>query len=239
MTIYLHELSTEDVIFPPIDQALEEPDGLLAMGGDLSCNRIINAYRHAIFPWFSRGQPILWWSPSYRATITANLCHISKSMKRCIRKQAHQISINHNFEAVIRHCAQPRAAQPETWITDIMIKAYLVLHEMGIAHSVEVWGESNMLIGGLYGVNIGKVFCGESMFSLASNTSKLAFIALNQHFKKHGGELIDCQMLTQHLQSLGVKPTSRDEFQKQLINLRDEQIHSDCWKQQMIGMVLS
>jgi len=239
MTIYLPQLSANDVIFPPIDQALGDPDGLLAMGGDLSCERLINAYRQAIFPWFSEGQPILWWSPKQRSTMNANLCHISKSMKRCIRKKAHKISINHNFEDVIRYCAQPRAEQAETWITDAMISAYLALHEIGVAHSVEVWDETNKLVGGLYGINIGRVFCGESMFSLASNTSKLAFIALNQHFKKHGGELIDCQMLTEHLKSLGVTPTIREHFQKQLINCRDEKIDSKCWDQQVIAIQLS
>ena len=229
MTIYLPELSPDNINFPCIDTALNEPDGLLAMGGDLSPERIYNAYRHAIFPWFSAGEPILWWSPLERATIKANQCHISKSMKRFIRKHHYTVTLNHDFSAVIEHCTLPRTQQAETWISHEMIDAYTELHKLGKAHSVEVWDENKMLIGGLYGINVGKIFCGESMFSLAPNTSKLAFIALNQHFKKFGGEIIDCQMMTEHLNSLGVSPVTRKTFQKQLITLRDQYMSKDCW----------
>ena len=229
MPIYLPTLSTTDFIFPSIDTALSEPDGLLAMGGDLSAPRILNAYRHAIFPWFSEGEPLLWWSPSERATIKVNQCHISKSMKRFLRKQHYTITINTQFENVIRACSKPRTQQQETWISENIINAYCELHHLGIAHSIEIINENQQLVGGLYGINVGKVFCGESMFSLEENTSKLAFIALNQHFKKYGGEIIDCQMMTEHLKSLGVSPIDRKTFQDQLIEFRDQPVDQKCW----------
>lgn len=234
MPIYLPKLSHENIVFPAIHQALKDPDGLLAMGGDLSSSRIFNAYRQAIFPWFSEGEPILWWSPSERATIKANHCHISKSMKRFLRKHSYRISINTRFEQVIRACSQPRTQQQETWISEDIINAYCELHEQGHAHSIEIIDESDQLIGGLYGVNVGKIFCGESMFSLKPNTSKLAFIALNQHFKNHGGEIIDCQMMTEHLNSLGVRPILRDDFLVLLLNYRDNSVTTSCWDKQTI-----
>ena len=234
MAIYLPELSHENIAFPAIRQALKEPDGLLAMGGDLSSSRVFNAYRQAIFPWFSEGEPILWWSPSERATINANNCHVSKSMKRFLRQQPYRITINSQFEQVIRACSQPRTQQQETWISEDIIRTYCELHKSGHAHSIEINDEHDQLVGGLYGVNVGKVFCGESMFSLKSNTSKLAFIALNQHFKSHGGEIIDCQMMTDHLYSLGVRPILRDDFLVQLMAYRDSPLSASCWDKQTI-----
>jgi leucyl/phenylalanyl-tRNA--protein transferase len=233
MTIYLPELSLKNNLFPNVSEALDDPDGLLAIGGDLKPERIISAYRHGIFPWFSVDQPILWWSPSERATISPSQCHISKSMKRLINKKLFTVTINQAFFQVIKACAQPREAQVETWITDSIQQAYINLHRKNFAHSVEVWN-GKQLVGGLYGVCIGSYFCGESMFSKENNASKLAFIALCQHFKKYNGQRIDCQMLTKHLQSLGVHEQSREEFIEDLSKFKDVSIDKACWVKQQI-----
>ncbi|MCW8996881.1 MAG: leucyl/phenylalanyl-tRNA--protein transferase [Psychromonas sp.] len=234
-TIYLPELTDNKASFPDLNLALEEPDGLLAMGGDLSPERIINAYRNGIFPWFSDEQPILWWSPSKRAAIKPELCHISKSMKRLLRKNKFTITINHAFSEVISYCASPRSTQAETWITNTMIDAYIKLHEQGFAHSIEVWLEGK-LVGGLYGVCVGSVFCGESMFSKVSNSSKVAFIALNQHLSRFKDTLIDCQMQTEHLNSLGVKELTRAQFINYLQQYKAQQLPQSCWVQQEISV---
>ncbi|PKF60425.1 leucyl/phenylalanyl-tRNA--protein transferase [Psychromonas sp. psych-6C06] len=235
MTIYLPQLSDDVQFFPPVDKALKDPDGLLAMGGDLSTDRIVNAYRSGIFPWFSAGEPLLWWSPSERATMKAGDVHISRSMKRFINKQSMTITVNHCFEKVIRACALPRATQSETWILDEMIEAYISLHKFGHAHSIEVWC-SGILVGGLYGVCIGQTFCGESMFSQKDNSSKLAFIALNQHFKAFNGKIIDCQMQTDHLQRLGVTTISRTEFINKLLQTKNALLKPGCWDKQPISI---
>ena len=231
MTIYLPQLSNDTNLFPNVEQALQDPDGLLAIGGDLSPARILSAYQHGIFPWFNDGEPILWWSPSERATINAGDVHISKSMKRFINKSTLTITLNHCFSQVIYACAAPRATQSETWISDQMIAAYIQLNELGLAHSIEVWDEE-MLVGGLYGICVGDIFCGESMFSQKNNSSKLAFIALNQHFQSIGGKIIDCQMQTAHLESLGVNAISRDTFIKQLMSGKNSVLKNGCWNQQ-------
>jgi len=236
MTIYLPQLSDDPRLFPDVTQALVDPDGLLALGGDLSPERIINAYRQGIFPWFNSGEPLLWWSPSERATIPANRVHISKSMKRFINKRSMTITLNHSFSAVINACAQPRATQAETWISAEMIDAYIKLHTLGLAHSVEVW-HAGKLVGGLYGLSVGQTFCGESMFSHMNNSSKLAFIALNQHFKSFGGQLIDCQMQTDHLTSLGVTATPRATFITQLKRGKDQPLKNGCWDKQAIDVI--
>ncbi|ABM03999.1 Leucyltransferase [Psychromonas ingrahamii 37] len=233
MTLYIPELPINNTIFPDTSLALSDPDGLLAMGGDLSPQRIIKAYQQGIFPWFSDGQPILWWSPSQRAIIQPNLVHISSSMKKIISKNNFSLSINHAFHDVIDACAAPRGNQNETWITFDMIAAYQKLHQQGIAHSIEVWRD-NKLVGGLYGVCIGSVFCGESMFSKEDNTSKIAFIALCQHFDKFKGQLIDCQILTKHLQSFGVQNESRDNFINYLNQYKNININKKCWDKQTI-----
>jgi len=233
MTIYLPQLSDDPQLFPDIEQALDDPDGLLAMGGDLSPQRIINAYHNGIFPWFSEGEPLLWWSPSERATINAGTVHISKSMKRFINKQQMSITLNHCFSAVIQACAKPRIKRADTWINQDMIEAYVQLHKLGLAHSIEVWFEGE-LVGGLYGVCVGQTFCGESMFSQMNNSSKLAFIALNQHFQANGGKVIDCQMQTEHLKSLGVNTLSRADFKKSLSVTRDRLLDKSCWLKQAL-----
>lgn len=229
----LTALSINNITFPDPESALDEPDGLLAIGGDLSSERLINAYQHAIFPWFSDADPILWWSPAERAIIDPKEVHISKSMLKFLRQTAYKITLNQAFHEVIKACAQPRKTQAETWITRDIQAAYQNLHHLGFAHSIEVWDQQT-LVGGLYGVNIGGIFCGESMFQQQTNASKMAFIALCQHFASFNGCLIDCQMLTAHLQSLGVKGNTRSHFLKQLHRYKHDPIAAECWQKQTI-----
>ena len=235
MPIYIPELNDNQALFPDINDALDIPDGLLAMGGDLSPERIINAYHNGIFPWFSDGDPILWWSPSKRATIKPGCCHISTSMKKLLKRKKFSVTVNHAFSQVITNCAAPRAYQAETWITDAMVAAYIKLHQQGFAHSIEIWQEQK-LVGGLYGLCVGALFCGESMFSSVSNCSKIAFIALNQHLQRFQGKLIDCQMQTAHLRSMGVEEISRGQFMTELIKYREQKTDKGCWKSQEISI---
>jgi leucyl/phenylalanyl-tRNA--protein transferase len=200
--------------FPDPDNALTEPDGLLAVGGDLSPQRIIIAYLNGIFPWYSHGQPILWWSPNPRAVLFPEKLHVSKSLKKIIRKNTFRTTMDQAFEQVIYLCAQtPRKDQDGTWITDDMQRAYLKLHKLGIAHSAECW-LGDQLVGGLYGLALGKVFFGESMFSHHNNASKIAFVHLLDELKKSDYALIDCQVTTDHLISLGAEEIPRSQFLK-------------------------
>ncbi len=198
--------------FPPVENAT--PQGLLAYGGDLSPERLAAAYKAGIFPWYSKDEPILWWSPDPRMVLFPHELKISKSMKKLFRKQTFEVSYNKNFAAVIENCAKiKREGQEETWITQEMITAYKELHKTGLAQSVEVW-ENNNLVGGLYGIYLKEkqVFCGESMFTKVSNASKYGFISLVQKLEKEGVQLIDCQMYTPHLASLGAREIPRKEF---------------------------
>lgn len=217
------------VEFPPVEKALKEPNGLLATGGDLSTSRLINAYHNGIFPWFNVGEPILWWSPDPRAVLNPQQLHISHSMRKLIRKQPFKITLNHAFSQVIHYCAEER--DEGTWIGPQFRTAFSELHELGIAHSVEVWLQEK-LVGGLYGIAQGKVFCGESMFSRHDNASKCALIALCQHFIANGGELLDCQILNPHTESLGAREISRQEFLSRLRQLQQESTTSLCWQPQ-------
>lgn len=199
----------EHLIFP--DPSLAEPDGLLAIGGDLSAQRLNIAYETGIFPWYSNDEPILWYSPHERFVLFPDQLKISKSMRQVLRSKKFKVTFNQNFEAVIDNCASTfRAGQKGTWITDDMKKAYLELHQKGKAHSVEVW-QDDKLVGGLYGVEVKQIFCGESMFSKVSNASKVALIALVQ---QKNYEMIDCQMYTEHLNSLGAVMITMAEYQK-------------------------
>jgi len=199
----------ERPVFP--DPALAEPDGLLAIGGDLSAKRLLNAYDAGIFPWYSNKQPVLWYSPHERFVLFPDQLKISKSMRQLLKSGQFTVTFDRDFSAVIRACASVfRAGQKGTWITGDMEKAYLELHKQGKAHSVEVWQNAE-LAGGLYGVEVNQIFCGESMFSKVSNASKTALIALCQ---QKNYDLIDCQMHTEHLESLGARMISRKEFQK-------------------------
>lgn len=195
--------------FPPTHTALTDPDGLLCAGGDLQPNRLIQAYQHGIFPWFSEGEPILWWSPSQRTVIPCNRIHVSRSMKRFLNKTPFEMRKNTDFSAVIRGCAAPRIQQSETWILPEMIEAYEALHTLGYAHSIECW-QNEELVGGVYGIKVNGVFCGESMFSRVSNASKTALIHIASMPEYH---TIDCQMPNAHLQSLGAINIHRGAFE--------------------------
>ncbi|MCL6269894.1 leucyl/phenylalanyl-tRNA--protein transferase [Sansalvadorimonas sp. 2012CJ34-2] len=211
-------IDEQNPIFPPTELALVEPDGLLCAGGNLNIETLVAAYRQGIFPWYSEGQPILWWSPDPRMVLTPEIFHLSRSMKRFVKTTKLRVTSNSAFPEVISACASiARAGQEGTWITDEMQQAYCDLHQKGYAHSVEVWNQSQ-LVGGLYGIALGKVFFGESMFSLTSNASKLALTGL---VSSGLFELIDCQQHTPHLESLGAKLMSRHVFLARVNELVD------------------
>ncbi|CAN7579955.1 leucyl/phenylalanyl-tRNA--protein transferase [Pseudomonas sp. LjRoot71] len=214
-------LQRDSLDFPPLNKALREPNGLLAAGGDLRTERLIQAYRHGCFPWFQDGQPILWWSPDPRTVLLPDELHVSRSLAKVLRQGRYQVSFDQAFADVIRACAAPRSYAAETWITSPMQDAYLELHRSGIAHSVEVWRDGE-LVGGLYGLAMGQLFFGESMFSRADNASKVGFATLVERLKAWGFVLIDCQMPTEHLLSLGARTISRDEFARYLSRHLDQ-----------------
>jgi leucyl/phenylalanyl-tRNA--protein transferase len=198
-----------EIVFPPVDHS--EPDGLLAIGGDLSTERLLLAYHKGIFPWYE-GEYILWWCPDPRFILLPEELKVSRTMKRLLKKNAFDFTINKAFAEVIHHCKKiKRHDQNGTWITDEMEEAYKRLHTLGYAHSAEVWNEGR-LVGGLYGIRLGKIFFGESMFSLEDNASKYAFIKYIEQLTKEGTELIDCQVYTEHLESLGGRMISRIKF---------------------------
>jgi leucyl/phenylalanyl-tRNA--protein transferase len=202
-------VSDNEIKFPPVHVA--DPDGLLAIGGDLSPERLLEAYRSGIFPWYDT-EPILWWCPDPRFVLFPKELHVSKSMSSLLRKNAFEFTVNKAFEQVISHCKiVPRKGQQGTWITDDVKQAYLLMHWKGYAHSAEVW-QDGKLAGGLYGVRLGKVFFGESMFSIQSNASKYAFIKYVEHLTREGIEMIDCQVYTNHLESLGARFIARRLF---------------------------
>lgn len=201
--------------FPPVELALDDPNGLLAVGGDLSPERLIKAYGLGIFPWFNHGQPILWWSPNPRAILLPDQLHISRSLRKTIRRGSYKITLDKAFADVMQACAAPRPQQADTWITPEMHAAYLQLHKIGVAHSVEVWFDDK-LVGGLYGLSIGQAFFGESMFSRASNASKVAFVYLVRQLHAWQFKLIDCQVSSEHLKSLGAIDIERTQFTKLL-----------------------
>lgn len=198
--------------FPPLSQALEEPEGLLAFGGDLTPQRLIHAYSQGIFPWYSEGQPILWWSPDPRMLLAISELRISRSLRKHLRHSDWHISANRDFEQVIDHCAgQARPGQNGTWITREMRDAYCRLHQGGVAHSIEVWRQHQM-VGGIYGIALGQFFFGESMFSIATNASKTALVALCRAMELRGLRWLDGQVESDHLASLGFQPRPRHDF---------------------------
>ncbi|MEE4252833.1 MAG: leucyl/phenylalanyl-tRNA--protein transferase [Desulfuromusa sp.] len=201
--------------FPPVEAA--EDYGLLAVGGDLSPERLLLAYSLGIFPWYNPGEPILWWSPDPRCVLFPNSLHISRSLKRFMRKQLYRVSLNEHFSGVIYWCRRLRVGSDGsgTWITPEMKKAYIRLHQLGFAHSVECW-DGDQLVGGLYGICIGRFFFGESMFSRSKNASKVVLVHLMAHLQKQGFALLDCQQTTDHLVSMGAEEISRKEFQQHL-----------------------
>ena len=214
-------LSPTNNIFPSPALALQEPNGLLAAGGDLSPERILAAYRQGIFPWFNPEDPILWWSPSPRTVIFPTELHISKSLRKTLRSGTYRVTFDHCFKDVMRACAAPRSYADGTWISEDIIAGYSELHKLGHAHSVEVW-KADELVGGLYGMALGHVFFGESMFSRANNASKVGFAHLVQQLIAWGFQLIDCQVANNHLFSLGAVEITRDEFQQLLLNFTNK-----------------
>jgi len=204
--------------FPPLESALREPNGLLAAGGDLSPQRLIAAYSRGIFPWFNPGEPILWWSPDPRMVLFPGELKVSRSLHKTLKKQTCEIRFDTAFRQVMEACAAPRDGHSGTWITPAMIAAYTELHRQGVAHSVETWMEGK-LVGGLYGVSLGRMFYGESMFSLATDASKIAFVHLVRQLERWGYGMIDCQMKTPHLASLGAREIPRAEFSQKLTEL--------------------
>ncbi|WP_298440266.1 leucyl/phenylalanyl-tRNA--protein transferase [uncultured Ferrimonas sp.] len=220
--------------FPSPDYALADPDGLLAVGGDLAPARLVDAYRHGIFPWFNPGDPILWWCPKQRAVFTPAEIHLSRSTRRVARKFDYHYSVNQAFEQVINACAAPRGDDAGTWISPAMIQAYQQLHQLGHAHSLEIW-QDQQLVGGIYGISVGGVFCGESMFHSQTGASKLALYLLGQHCQQLGAELIDAQIDNPHLRSLGATMISRHHFLEQVHALRDAPIAWANWQQARVA----
>ncbi len=201
--------------FPPVNKALRNPDGLLAVGGCLSRNRLLNAYRHGIFPWYNPGEPILWWSPDPRLVLFPDQLIVSRSLHKTLRKNIFSVTFDQAFNEVIAACAEPRKDTAGTWITTEINAAYIHLHQTGFAHSVEAWLD-NELVGGLYGIALGQVFFGESMFHTRTDASKVAFATLVKQLGSWGYRLIDCQVHSRHLESLGAQEISRDYFKKLL-----------------------
>lgn len=201
--------------FPPVERAFKEPNGLLAAGADLSVPRLLAAYERGIFPWYSEGQPVLWWSPDPRMVLFPPELKISRSLRKRLAKRDYEITADTAFEDVIRACAAPRAGQDGTWITDEMVTAYTRLHRAGHAHSVETW-IGGRLAGGLYGVALGAMFYGESMFARAPDASKIALVHLVRHLERRGFGMIDCQMRTAHLARFGAREIPRAEFVRRL-----------------------
>ncbi len=214
--------------FPPVETALREPNGLLAMGGDLSMERLLDAYRHGIFPWFNPGEPILWWSPDPRMVLVPDEVHVTRSLARRIRNGGFELRVDTAFADVMRGCAAPRDDAGGTWISPVMIAAYTRLFDAGYAHSVETWRDGH-LVGGLYGVAIGRMFFGESMFSREADASKVALVRLARQLQHWNFGLVDCQMETAHLASLGARPMPRAAFTARLAELVNLPHHPGPW----------
>ena len=205
---------SKDLYFPPVDEA--SYDGVLAVGGDLSVERLLLAYRNGIFPWFNEDEPIFWWSPPDRMVVVPSIYKVSKSIRNLLNQNKFRVTFNQNFAEVIANCQQIRRnGQDGTWITEDIIQSYTKLHEMGIAKSVEVW-QNDELVGGLYGIDLGHIFCGESMFSKVPNASKIAFVTLINHLKDNNYKLLDCQVHNDHLEKLGAFEVSREIFMRVL-----------------------
>ena len=209
-----------DEPFPPVTAALADPNGLLAASGELSAVRLIDAYRHGIFPWFSPGQPVLWWSPDPRMVLMPHELKVSRSLRKALRRRDYEVRADTCFRAVMQACAEPRPEQGGTWISAGMIAAYCALHEQGLAHSIETWIDGE-LAGGLYGVALGRMFYGESMFTHAAGASKIALVHLVRQIERWHFGMIDCQLHTRHLASLGAREIPRADFMRKLQELVD------------------
>ncbi|PLW67200.1 leucyl/phenylalanyl-tRNA--protein transferase [Pseudohalioglobus lutimaris] len=207
--------------FPPTSEALDYPNGLLAVGGGLSASRLTDAYRRGIFPWYEEPQPVLWWTPDPRSVLFPERLHISRSLRKTLRKDAFKLSVDQHFEVVMRRCAQLRGDGLGTWIGDDMLAAYCDLHHIGHAHSIEVLNQQNELVGGLYGIALGRAFFGESMFSAETDASKVALVGLIDILSRGGFRLVDCQVESEHLNSLGAINISRLDFEELLAQTVD------------------
>ncbi|XBS71063.1 leucyl/phenylalanyl-tRNA--protein transferase [Acerihabitans sp. KWT182] len=230
----LYRLSPNSLQFPAPTSALHEPNGLLAFGGDLSPERLLIAYQQGIFPWYSPGDVILWWSPDPRAVLFPGEFHVSRSLRRALHRCAYRITLNHAFADVVAACAE--RGLEGTWIGPEVIIAYQRLHVLGQAHSIEIW-EGDTLVGGMYGVAQGALFCGESMFSRRDNASKLALLTFCRFFSQQGGKLIDCQVLNSHTASLGAREIPRSDYLGLLSRLQSMTLAPHCWQPQTLSVV--
>ena len=223
---YIHP---ESLIFPDVSTALSDPNGLLAVGGDLSTKRLVKAYSLGIFPWYSEGEPLMWWSPNPRAIIPIDELRINRTLRKFINKQPYQVTLNHAFDEVISLCSDAPFRKEDTWITDEMYEAYCQLHQAGHAHSIEVWCEEE-LVGGLYGVAIGGYFSGESMFYAKPNASKIALAALAKHLTKIGSTFIDCQLTNHFLEDMGCVEISRNTFISKKDDMMSNIVGDEFWQ---------
>ncbi len=223
-----------DSPFPPLEGALTEPNGLLAAGGDLAPERLLDAYRAGIYPWYSDGQPILWWSPDPRMVLFVDEFKVARSLRKLVAQRRFDIRIDTAFSQVVAACAQPRDESGGTWITSEIAEAYRRLHRLGYAHSIEAWRDGN-LVGGLYGIAIGRMFFGESMFARESNASKVALVYLVDELKRQEVPLIDCQQETAHLATFGARPIARRLFAKQLSGLVHSSQPTGAWTAGPVG----
>lgn len=220
-------LDPDQLWFPPAEEALDDPDGLLALGGDLSTERLILAYRNGIFPWYSDDQPILWWSPDPRCVLFPENIHISRSLRRTLNQGRFRITADQAFGQVMQLCASTRSEG--TWITDDMIASYSALHRQGIAHSIEAWNKNGELAGGLYGLTIGRCFFGESMFSLETNASKAVMVHLARQLQEWGYYIMDCQVESDHLLSMGASTLARSDFLAIISTYIDQEPEQPDW----------
>jgi len=216
--------------FPPTRDALEDPNGLLAIGGDLTPVRLLGAYRRGIFPWYEAPQPVLWWTPDPRSVLFPEELHVSRSLRRTLRKNTFHLAVDTQFSRVMRACAVTRRRGAGTWIDEAMIAAYCALHDLGCAHSVEILDGAGALVGGLYGVSLGRVFFGESMFSRERDASKVALVALVDILRRGAFQLIDCQVENPHLNSLGARCISRLDFERRLAQTVDVETDGAIWR---------
>jgi len=220
----------ENAVFPPAKLALKDPEGLVAAGGDLSPKRVLRAYHEGIFPWYEEDQPILWWSPDPRGIIYPKKFIAHKRLLRTLKKKAWRVSYDQSFVEVMKACAEPRSNSRGTWITPEMLRAYTLLHQLGHAHSIEVWNDNNYLVGGVYGVAIGSIFFGESMFSRETDTSKVALLYLCAYLDTWGYKMIDTQLTSNHLTSLGGINIPREEYLHILPKLTQQSVDTSAWQ---------
>ncbi|PCI61707.1 MAG: leucyl/phenylalanyl-tRNA--protein transferase [Gammaproteobacteria bacterium] len=235
MSQRLYQLSANSLAFPPVENALTDPNGLLAIGGDLSCQRLISAYKNGIFPWFSEHDPLLWWSPNPRAIIKIADIKINKTLKKFLNKHPFTVTLNNDFKQVIELCSDAPFRKDGTWILPPMLNAYQKLHQQSVAHSIEVWHQQ-ALVGGLYGIAINGFFSGESMFYTQSNASKVALVYLAHHLNKVGIQFIDCQLQNPFLESMGCTEITRENFVKLKEEALDICLPENFWQAQQLHL---